>query len=587
MNTQQSLSIAETNEIRQKLGLKPISVVQDKDADRNESLSIEETNNLVISTGQKHIPSQKNVTPFSPNIRSTVKVNTLREKITEFQRANTPLRNTQLIKDDDTNDNNLWLEKLDAITVPGEAKPLNTLSVNESMGKEDEDIDLHNVQVSCSIEELGASEEAILTLKESSIFDDADSSDVLENEKVAQETTDREKLRLRQMNKDRRQKRLNLHVSSLDIQEEEKTSPKNTLLSIGAEKGIIKVPKPESAKQSVGKIKVNFDDIDNVSDEDGGDFKPLKIKKRKVKDPKSAKTRKSKIFHKMEVVKLVDEDENLSWMNEEQPVTIINAKSNRKKELKGAELVAGEIEKARNEKKLRAEHILKMRENANNFVIDEKTVFLDTLDISLPGGIVTADEATLDYNRETNIKYTTNQHPREEVWSNNPSKAANGGSKNEEHSSNVPCFFSGIASTLGFLRKKNLFATEDVNSKAKKETKVEAVKQTIDKELAQKQNGSNACLQEKHSREQFQCTEPLNNGSKIRRNRLSHYDPDIQLVYRDEKGNQLTTKEAYKKLSQKFHGTKSNKKKKAKMQSRIEARKSAPQDRNEFEFGNS
>lgn len=73
--------------------------------------------------------------------------------------------------------------------------------------KEDENIDLHNVQVSYNIEALSPKKDTILTLKESSIFDDTDSTEVLENVKAAEENADREKLRLRQMNKDRRQKK--------------------------------------------------------------------------------------------------------------------------------------------------------------------------------------------------------------------------------------------------------------------------------------------------------------------------------------------------------------------------------------------
>lgn len=77
----------------------------------------------------------------------------------------------------------------------------------------------------------------------------------------------------------------------------------------------------------------------------------------------------------MEIVKLVDEDESLSWMEEEQPVTIINPRTSSNNELKGPEDLAREIEKARDEEKRRTESILKMREISNSIVVDEKVTF--------------------------------------------------------------------------------------------------------------------------------------------------------------------------------------------------------------------
>lgn len=48
-----------------------------------------------------------------------------------------------------------------------------------------------------------------------------------------------------------------------------------------------------------------------------------------------------------------------------------------------------------------------------------------------------------------------------------------------------------------------------------------------------------------HGLEQFTSSDSSNANTHSKRQ--DHYDPDIKLVYRDEKGNRLTTKEAYKK----------------------------------------
>lgn len=586
MSKEVSLSIEETNAIRAKLGLKPILVAEEKEVS-HESLSVEETNRQRVSLGLKPIASQESTRSSSGTVCSTAKANALREKITKFQNT-TPLREAQIFEEADANHDCSWLNNVDATATltSKEVKTSKEFSLGEA--KEDEDADLHNVRVSYNIEDLGTKNGTILTLKESSIFDETN-SDVLEDEKLAQETTDKNKLRLRQMNRDRKQKRMNLHVSSLDIEEEERDSLTDMPLTIGAEQGIMNMQKTKtkSPKLPMGKIKVNFDEMNNISDEDGGDFKPVKIRKRKIKDSKSSKVRKINIAPKMETVKLIDEDESLSWMGEEQPVTVINSTPTLRKDLKSAEHLVEEIERARNEEKQRAQDIKKMREGSNNLVIDEKTIFLDTLDMGFLEESTSTNEEALDENREANVESIAGQNS-EQVGSNNKrSRPVEDELKNEESEKpkdDVPDFFSGLASTLGFLRKKNVFVTENDVSKARKEVEAGNVKreQANEVELTRKKvrnekvNITNTYTEEGTYRpKQFDDSEIPNKASEFQTKKLNHYDPDVQLIYRDEKGNQLTTKEAYKKLSQKFHGTKSNKKKKAKMQSRIEARKSA------------
>ena len=583
MNKTENLSIEETNEIREKLGMKPIPVFQEKNTDHKESLSIEETNELRASLGLKLIPPQQNFNSSPPNVHNTSKIDELREKITKFQKkANAPLRMAHLLEETDVNDDSSWLENMNAIHASHESKRSSTLP-RKGATKEDENIDLHNVQVSYNIEALSPKKDTILTLKESSIFDDTDSTEVLENVKAAEENADREKLRLRQMNKDRRQKKKILNVSSLDIEEEEgeKHSLTTTHLIIGAEQGIMKAPNTISAKPPTGKVKVNFDSANNMSDEDGGDFKPLKIKKRKIKDPRSTKARKSKITDKMEIVKLVDEDESLSWMEEEQPVTIINPRTSSNNELKGPEDLAREIEKARDEEKRRTESILKMREISNSIVVDEKVTFLNTLDTSLSERSATENKVKVHGEGEKNIGDVTNGHTKEGSGNNTLTEAVNNEPNYEGDAENAPNFFSGLASTLGYLRKKSVFTTGDVDLKPGKDVNNS---ESLRRDVRNKEHtGTGTYTKDKlHGPEQFTSSDSSNANTHSKRQ--DHYDPDIKLVYRDEKGNRLTTKEAYKKLSQKFHGTKSNKKKRAKMKSRIEARKNTPENGSLFEF---
>ena len=99
MNKTENLSIEETNEIREKLGMKPIPVFQEKNTDHKESLSIEETNELRASLGLKLIPPQQNFNSSPPNVHNTSKIDELREKITKFQKnVNAALRMAHLLE---------------------------------------------------------------------------------------------------------------------------------------------------------------------------------------------------------------------------------------------------------------------------------------------------------------------------------------------------------------------------------------------------------------------------------------------------------------------------------------------------------
>lgn len=172
--------------------------------------------------------------------------------------------------------------------------------------------------------------------------------------------------------------------------------------------------------------------MNNISDEDGGDFKPVKIRKRKIKDSKSSKVKKINIAPKMEAVKLIDEDESLSWMGEEQPVTIINSTPSLEKNLKSAEQLAEEFERARNEEKQRTQDVKKMRESSNNLVIDEKTIFLDTLDLTFLDESATTNEEVVDENGEANVENLAGENFKEIESNNKRSGSVEDKLKNED-----------------------------------------------------------------------------------------------------------------------------------------------------------
>ena len=72
--------------------------------------------------------------------------------------------------------------------------------------------------------------------------------------------------------------------------------------------------------------------------------------------------------------------------------------------------------------------------------------------------------------------------------------------------------------------------------------------------------------------------------NKSSEDKLKNYNPEIKLVYKNKNGDILTAKEEYKRLSQAYHGTKSNKRKLAKAKLKIQERnqKNVPELANIF-----
>lgn len=114
-------------------------------------------------------------------------------------------------------------------------------------------------------------------------------------------------------------------------------------------------------------------------------------------------------------------------------------------------------------------------------------------------------------------------------------------------------FYDGIASTLNFLKDQNMLALP----KREPDTSMNSTRNELPN-IDNKSNGN------KQSNDNID---------------LNNYNPVIKLEYKDARGNLLTTKEAYKKLSQKFHGTKSNRKKQMKFNQRVIERNQYTQSR--------
>lgn len=586
-----SLSLEETNEIRKKLGLKPIRTeVQKSDKSANkEAGSTHETN---ISSSSKNSTSDGHAVSSLENhqLIDGDKVNFLRKKLAKL---NGRIHGAPLLNDVHNNgesEDGDWLNKV------GEkrySKPANSVRMNY---EEDEE-DLPLLKLSHKMTDIAPGKDVILTLKESAIHDDEVDNDVLESEKLSHEKEDAKNLQLRQMNKDRRRKRMKLQISSVDIEAEEEQDDGSVLL-IGAERNVSdEGVGEEPAEEHEGKVKVVFNNNNQINSDSSetGDFKPIKIKKRKKKDTTSAsKNKRVKLPSEMKRVNLVDEDYRLVDVENEFEIPKNTLKkSSLKSALKTPEQIASEIRKEKFEKQRRAMDIAHLKNVSKGLVVDEGFTFLESLKSNL------VDSETEKLQKESEEKISEGHNLAAAMQTDLHSEHFTNEADNplSTIARREPDFYDGLASTLRFLQNKNILPSKesastpsynDGNERAEsialsKSVEVRKIRERFAAEVSK--NAVKYSKDELEKIKQYEENEIMKKMNKIQSQELQGYNPQVQLVYKDEKGNQLTTKEAYKKLSQKFHGTKSNKKKQAKFQSKVELRgKQTERNNNSFDF---
>ncbi|KAK1217255.1 hypothetical protein PQX77_020104 [Marasmius sp. AFHP31] len=138
-------------------------------------------------------------------------------------------------------------------------------------------------------------------------------------------------------------------------------------------------------------------------------------------------------------------------------------------------------------------------------------------------------------------------------------------------------FKSGMASTLNILRQQGILAAPSSDAKDREKTQLqrdvwlaEQRRKVAQRELERLQarggNKDQATREyENRLREQQEARDNLES--------FKHYKPDVNIVYYDEHGRELTPKEAWKALSHKFHGKGSGKMKTEKRLKKIEEEK--------------
>lgn len=531
-----ALSIEETNKLRIQLGLKPI-VEEPKKKDE------------VKESGNENI-SEDNELHFI----SKDKVSMLRNKL---DKMNEKLYQASIMTESNNNaaaaaasaDNNNWL---DAVR---EKKPnTNRVKLNrylEDEEEEEEEDDLPIMQVSHDISNLSKGKSTILTLKETSIGnegeDEDDNDDILEDEDVVVEEVTAKNLKLKTLNKDRRRKKMKLDVTSKDIEQTEEegsnstTKPTQNTIVVGGE-----IQTNETIEKSAvesqsnlnleGRIRVAFDndsDEDDDDDDENGmtDYKPVKIKKRKRKEKEHVSSRKRNTIRLPTQIHSVNLDDDEGEDENDDDNIIIPQRKHTFKDVDadGKDNDDDDIAMIIRRETIEKERLRSLNKiqsvKTHGLTIDETTTFFDSLnspiltetrgvDVEIPP---VADSKIEDAPEDNTTSVTPVPKPKVD-------------------------FYNGLASTLNFLKDHDILPKKE--------------------DIPHPQSPSNTT----DSRDQMGGD---NNDGDIN---LETYNPTINLEYKDAQGNKLTTKEAYKKLSQKFHGTKSNKKKQLKFNQRVKDR---------------
>lgn len=534
------------------------------------SLSIEETNKLRIQLGLKPIPSYGSET----NNELSQKISFIKEdKI--FSLRNRLSKINQRINRNKPNDNKDWLNQV------GKGGQIRQDKVKVQQYSEDEENndtfdtkneDLPIMQISHDINNLskGCDNKTIfLTLKDRDIIngDDTDGEDVdiLENEDLTIEEETEKNLKLKKMNKIRRRNKMTLQVSSMDIntlENDKEPFSKHTIKNTVIVGGIIQsdknrelmASKSQTLEDEKGKIRVIFNS-DNEEEEEMTDFKRVKIKRRKRKNNEQSSNRKRKkieIPQYMSFVQLNEEEkENGDELNElNETINIIPQRQGHietNKPNKDENEIMKTIKREQIERQERIKSINRIEKiHRQGLTIDENSTFFDLLNTN----IVT--NHNLNRNETRDINKNLEDNSIEEKLDKSSTINEPLISERKESKPKVD-FYDGIASTLNFLKDQNMLALP----KREPDTSVNSTRNELPN-IDNKSNGN------KQSNDNID---------------LNNYNPVIKLEYKDAQGNLLTTKEAYKKLSQKFHSTKSNRKKQMKFNQRVIERNQYTQSR--------
>ncbi|SCU98342.1 LAFA_0G17260g1_1 [Lachancea sp. 'fantastica'] len=568
MGEQESLSIEETNKLRISLGLKPIEVParNEKEPATVEKIGDEVENKLDYDKS----------TFIDPKV-SRLRWNLKRAK--SRSQGNTVLDSSTNDNDDDSGD---WIAN---VKLKNKRPGRSTLKKDYFEDNEEhEDLQNSNVdeigartRVEGQISNLLPGKDVILTLKESEL-DEGETEDTLVNEGLAHDQQQAKNMRLKRMNQERKRRKTTIGKGSMNNDDDENEENSEIYMVDGKIVGQDSNDQTDKEVRDERKIDIvsRSDSADDSAEEEPSDFAAVKIKKRKkLNNNKAVSSKRTRLTDSVAPrVALIDEDAEDPVEDELQNVLKIRKKANRgihQESLKTPEQIAKEVEEERKERASRIRNI----NHSNGITIDENSTFLS----SLTAGQQTTKESAFERTsfQPVDLKASASR-PRE--FEANERENNSGDDDNGDQSTGAS-LEGGLAATLGFLRDRNVIPGQPSREVAASSTSSRNAEIVAFQQQQEARKVRNRFADEltkgsvQYSKEELESLQQLqeqeiNDRNKIlQRQKLADYNPEVNLTYKDDAGNVLTTKEAYKKLSQAFHGTRSNRKKQAKAQQKV------------------
>ncbi|RCK65087.1 U4/U6.U5 small nuclear ribonucleoprotein component [Candida viswanathii] len=556
MSEEISLSLEETNELRLKAGLKPIPVPAEQRAKEDDdviSLSLEETNKLRAQVGLPLIPvasshkdtEVENFDKHQKEVSNKQKNEELLQRINDAKFKSNKRKiigDDTLVGDSKEVDTDEWLLK---ITNDEETKPKKK---QKAMPRKDEE----TLAVIChSAKELrNIGDNEILTLADSALLDD---EDVLTSETLSRNA--KLKKDLAERNEAESIKFRGRHYKKNNDEEDEEDEEDDGVL-LGSGKVIINkntVTLPEVKKSEEEKNTATFtnlfDEIDELEEK-----KPKSVvKMKKIKKKKGAKS--SRKTDSDERVTLIPVDDDIDDPEYDISLMLSRSKKLQSRDEFTPEKLAEEIAANR---RWEFERTLE-RESLTENVYDDTTGFLNNLENNL---LDDEDKHEEEVNGEshTNGKFERN------------------GKGSDNETDTTPKFSGGLADTLKFLKSRNIIGTQTNTSltKAQELERQEASKKSellkmkisieeriLKEELAKDKKYIRMPKADKASHFEKLLDKRLHEkGIVIKEENLKVYNPKVELTYKDDSGNVLDRKKAWKEFSHKYHGTGLDKKKK-------------------------
>lgn len=571
-----SISLEETNRLRAQLGLPAIPTPKSQPTASKPSkseLSIEETNKVRISLGLKPIELVTPKPESKPKLESTGKADNdiiLKKKLEETRQKlqmNKKLQRTKTILDNyEDQSTDEWLSNI------GHAKA--TINSKSPIKKAESDTKQPSLQLSHSIDELKDIEDnEVFTLNDKNILNDSD--DELSNfslarkAKIAQDMEEKQKVT--EIKNGIGYKPLN--DDTYDIKD-------NVIIqngSIDISTGASKTEAPEKISTLKRKVDVTlFDEEEdllfNRKPKEKTSMKKLKKKKAKDKDSKSR-------------IKLLDDDgvdmvikpvkltpiDNEIEDDLESTLSLQRQLRQQKRQHLKPEEIAKEIRgyAINNEENEMEKDIMKGIETGNDFVFDPTNDFLNSIEVNDNIHKVEPVE-TVDLEPLKSDTQHKNESDKATIEDHVDVKVSDSNNNEEEETTDQDLNklrLGGVGKTLKYLKEKNLIKPnintnheQREKSKQLELTKIKIsieerkLKDTLEKDPSYKK------LDPKQQEEVFQTQldnillqkdiiKPTTDLTTER------YTPKIDIKYKNSLGQELNTKEAYKYLSGKFHGT--------------------------------